>query len=225
MTADELKKQAAEAALRYLEPRLEHDTVLGVGTGSTVNHFIAALGDLRGGIDAVVSSSEASSRRLRQLGIDVIDLNAAGLVDFYVDGADEANRHLQLIKGGGGALTREKIIAQAAGEFICIADESKLVPTLGGFPLPVEVIPMARSHVARQISAMGGSPIYRDGCVTDNGNQILDVHKLDLRDPREMEARIGQIAGVVCNGLFARRAADRLLLAGAQGVRTMLSGA
>ena len=225
MTADELKQQAAEAALRYLEPRLERDTVLGVGTGSTVNHFIAALGDSRGGIDAAVSSSEESSRRLRELGIDVIDLNTAGAVDFYVDGADEANRHLQLIKGGGGALTREKIIAAVAKEFICIADESKLVPVLGKFPLPVEVIPMARSHVARQISAMGGTPVWRDGFVTDNGNQILDIHKLDLRDPREIEAQLDRIAGVVCNGLFVRRAADRLLLAGERGIRSLLPGA
>ena len=202
MTADELKKQAAEAALRYVEPRLERDTILGVGTGSTVNHFIAALGDLRSAIDTAVSSSEESSRRLKELGINVIDLNAAGSVDFYVDGADEANRHLQLIKGGGGALTREKIIAAAAKEFICIADESKLVQVLGKFPLPVEVIPMARSHVARKISAMGGVPVWR-----------------------AMEARLDQITGVVCNGLFVRRAADRLLLAGAQGIRTLLPGA
>ncbi len=221
MTADKLKKQAAEAALRYVEPRLERDTLLGVGTGSTVNHFIAALGDLRSRIDAAVSSSDESTRRLEKLGISVIDLNAAGSVDFYVDGADEANRHLQLIKGGGGALTREKIIAAAAKEFICIVDESKLVPVLGKFPLPVEVIPMARGHVARKISAMGGIPAWRDGFVTDNGNHILDIHKLDLRDPRTMEARLDQIAGVVCNGLFVRRAADQLLLAGAQGVRTL----
>ena len=222
MTADELKKQAAEAALRYVEPRLERDTVLGIGTGSTVNHFIAALGDLRESIDAAVSSSEESSRRLKALGISVIDLNAAGSVDFYVDGADEANRHLHLIKGGGGALTREKIIAAVAKEFICIADESKLVPVLGKFPLPVEVIPMARSHVARKISAMGGTPVFRDGFVTDNGNRILDVHNLDLRDPRKVETQLDQVTGVVSNGLFVRRAADRLLLAGAQGIRTLL---
>ncbi len=223
MTPDRLKQLAAEAALRHIEPRLERDTVLGIGTGSTVNHFIAALGDLRNRIDAAVSSSEASARKLKAVGIDVIDLNAAAAVDFYVDGADEANRHLQLIKGGGGALTREKIIAAAAKEFICIADESKLVPTLGEFPLPVEVIPMARSHVAREISAMGGIPVYRDGFVTDNGNQILDIRKLDLRDPRATEDRLDRIAGVVCNGLFARRGADRLLLAGEQGVRVLVS--
>lgn len=222
MTADELKKQAAEAAMRYVEPRLERDTVLGIGTGSTVNHFIDALGDLRSGIDAAVSSSEESSRRLKALGISVIDLNTAGSVDFYVDGADEANRHLQLIKGGGGALTREKIIAAVAKEFICIADESKLVPVLGKFPLPVEVIPMARSHVARKITAMGGVPVYRDGFVTDNGNRILDIHNLDLRDPRKVETQLDQVTGVVSNGLFVRRAADRLLLAGAQGIRTLL---
>ena len=222
MTADELRKQAAEAAMRYVEPRLERDTVLGIGTGSTVNHFIDALGDMRSSIDAAVSSSEESSRRLKALGISVIDLNTAGSVDFYVDGADEANRHLQLIKGGGGALTREKIIAAVAKEFICIADESKLVPVLGKFPLPVEVIPMARSHVARKITAMGGVPVYRDGFVTDNGNRILDVHNLDLRDPRKVETQLDQVTGVVSNGLFVRRAADRLLLAGAQGMRTLL---
>ncbi len=222
MTTDELKKQTAEAAMRYVEPRLERDTVLGIGTGSTVNHFIDALGDLRSSIDAAVSSSEESSRRLKALGISVIDLNSAGSVNFYVDGADEANRHLQLIKGGGGALTREKIIAAVAKEFICIADESKLVPVLGKFPLPVEVIPMARSHVARQITAMGGIPVYRDGFMTDNGNRILDVHNLDLRDPRKVETQLDQVTGVVSNGLFVRRAADRLLLAGAQGIRTLL---
>ncbi len=222
MTADELKKKAAEAALAHIEPRLERDTVLGVGTGSTVNHFIAALGALGGRIDAAVSSSEESSRRLAALGIRVVDLNSVGGVDVYVDGADEANRHLQLIKGGGGALTREKIIAAAAREFVCIADESKLVAVLGRFPLPVEVIPMARSHVARKIVALGGRPAYRENVVTDNGNEILDIHGLDLRDPRTMESQLDAIAGVVCNGLFVRRPADRLLLAGDNGVRTLL---
>ncbi|MCY4296208.1 MAG: ribose-5-phosphate isomerase RpiA [Gammaproteobacteria bacterium] len=225
MTADELKKKAAEAALAHIEPRLERDTVLGVGTGSTVNHFIAALGGLGGRIDAAVSSSEESSRRLAALGIRVVDLNSVGGVDVYVDGADEANRHLQLIKGGGAALTREKIIAAAAREFVCIADESKLVAVLGRFPLPVEVIPMARSHVARKIAALGGRPVYRENVVTDNGNEILDIHGLDLRDPRTMEARLDAIAGVVCNGLFVRRPADRLLLAGGNGVRTLLPSA
>ena len=225
MNPEQMKQQAAEAALQYIAPRLERDTVLGIGTGSTVNHFITALGGLRERIDAAVSSSEESSRRLSAVGIAVIDLNAAGSVDIYVDGADEANHHLQLIKGGGGALTREKIIAQAAREFICIADESKLVAVLGSFPLPVEVIPMARSHAARRLAALGGRPVYRDGFVTDNGNDILDVHGLDLRDPRTMESQIDEIAGVVCNGLFVRRAADRLLLAGENGVRTLLSAA
>ncbi|MCY4015857.1 MAG: ribose-5-phosphate isomerase RpiA [Gammaproteobacteria bacterium] len=225
MTADELKKKAAEAALAHIEPRLERDTVLGVGTGSTVNHFIAALGGLGGRIDAAVSSSEESSRRLAALGIRVVDLNSVGGVDVYVDGADEANRHLQLIKGGGAALTREKIIAAAAREFVCIADESKLVAVLGRFPLPVEVIPMARSHVARKIAALGGRPVYRENVVTDNGNEILDIHGLDLRDPRTMETRLDAIAGVVCNGLFVRRPADRLLLAGGNGVRTLLPSA
>lgn len=225
MTADELKKKAAEAALAHIEPQLERDTVLGVGTGSTVNHFIAALGGLGGRIDAAVSSSEESSRRLAALGIRVVDLNSVGGVDVYVDGADEANRHLQLIKGGGAALTREKIIAAAAREFVCIADESKLVAVLGRFPLPVEVIPMARSHVARKIAALGGRPVYRENVVTDNGNEILDIHGLDLRDPRTMETRLDAIAGVVCNGLFVRRPADRLLLAGGNGVRTLLPSA
>jgi len=225
MTADELKKRAAEAALAHIEPRLERDTVLGVGTGSTVNHFIAALGALDGRIDAAVSSSEESSRRLAALGVRVVDLNAVGGVDIYVDGADEANRHLQLIKGGGGALTREKIIAAAAREFVCIADESKLVAVLGRFPLPVEVIPMARSHVARKIAALGGRPVYRENIVTDNGNEILDIHGLDLRDPRTTESRLDAIAGVVCNGLFVRRPADRLLLAGENGVRSLLPAA
>ena len=225
MNPDQMKQEAAEAALQYIAPRLERDTVLGIGTGTTVNHFITALGGLRERIDAAVSSSEESSRRLSAVGIAVIDLNAAGSVDIYVDGADEANHHLQLIKGGGGALTREKIIAQAARDFICIADESKLVAVLGSFPLPVEVIPMARSHAARRLAALGGRPVYRDGFVTDNGNDILDVHGLDLRDPRTMESQIDEIAGVVCNGLFVRRAADRLLLAGEKGVRTLLPAA
>ena len=225
MTPDELKKQAGEAALRYIELRLERNTILGVGTGSTVNHFIAALADVRDRVDAAVSSSEESARRLKALGINILDINSAGTVDFYVDGADEANYHLQLVKGGGGALTREKIIAAAAKEFICIADESKLVQVLGKFPLPVEVIPMARSYVARKISAMGGIPVYRDGFVTDNGNQILDIHKLDLRNPREVEAQLDQMTGVVCNGLFVRRPADRLLLAGEKGIRTLLPAA
>jgi len=221
MTADELKRRAAEAALRHIEPRLDSDAVLGVGTGSTVNHFIEALGELRNAIGAAVSSSEQSTRRLEALGIDVIDLNAAGSIDLYVDGADEANRHLQLVKGGGGALAREKIIAAAAREFICIADESKLVPALGKFPLPIEVIPLARSHVARKLAALGGFPVYRDGFITDNGNEILDIHHLDLTNPQAMEAQLDQITGVVCNGLFARRPADRLFLAGSCGVRML----
>ncbi len=222
MTVDELKKLAAEAALRYIEPKLADDTVLGVGTGSTANHFIAALGKLPNRVRAAVASSEESARRLTALGIEVLDLNAAGPVDFYVDGADETNRHLQLIKGGGGALTREKILAAAAREFICIADDSKLVPLLGKFPLPVEVIPMARSLIARKVSAMGGIPVYRDGFATDNGNQILDVRGLDLGDPRGLEAQLDQLPGLVCNGIFAQRPADRLLLAGRDGVRTLL---
>lgn len=214
---DDLKKQAALAALEWVED----DTVIGVGTGSTVNHFIDALAERRGRIEAAVSSSEASTARLKQAGIHLVDLNAAGPIGIYVDGTDEATRHLQLIKGGGGALTREKIVAEAAETFICIADESKLVDVLGRFPLPVEVIPMARSLVARKLTAAGGRPVWREGFVTDNGNVILDVHNLDITAPVELETALNQIPGVVAVGLFARRSADVLLLAGAGGVRKL----
>lgn len=221
MDRDSQKKAVAAAALEYLKPRLENDTVIGIGTGSTANHFIDALAPLRGHFAATVASSEASAERLKSHHIPVQSLTSVDRVDFYVDGADEANAALQLIKGGGGALTREKIVAAVAGEFICIADESKLVHTLGEFPLPVEVIPMARSHVARALVRLGGEPHYRDGFVTDNGNIILDVHRLSIPQPLALEEAINNITGVVCNGLFAHRPADVLLLGGEGGVREL----
>jgi ribose 5-phosphate isomerase A len=217
MNADQKKQQAAAAALAYLH----EDTVIGVGTGSTVNHFIDALAARKLRIRGAVSSSEASTERLKGHGIEIVDLNAAGDLDLYVDGADESDRQLRLIKGGGGALTREKIVAAASRRFVCIADESKLVEVLGKFPLPVEVIPMARSYVARELVKLGGHPVWRDSFITDNGNQILDVHNLRLTDPVAAEATIGQIAGVVTVGLFARRPADVLILGTDSGVQTL----
>ncbi len=221
MTQDELKRAVAAAALAYIEPKLEDDTVLGIGTGSTANMFIDALAGVKAKIDATVASSEASAERLRSHGIPVYDLNTVDGVDFYVDGADESNRALQLIKGGGAALTREKIVTAVAREFICIADESKLVHTLGDFPLPVEVIPMARSHVARELVKLGGDPVYREGVVTDNGNVILDVHNFPIPQPLATEEKINNITGVVTNGLFALKPADVLLLGTAEGVKTL----
>ncbi len=221
MTQDELKQAVAAAALDYIRPHLEENTVLGIGTGSTANLFIDGLATLRGQVNATVASSDASAERLRQHGIPVYELNTVNQVDFYIDGADEANESLQLIKGGGAALTREKIVAAVARSFICIADDSKLVHTLGAFPLPVEVIPMARSHVARELVKLGGDPVYREGVVTDNGNVILDVHNFSIPQPLAMEAKINNIAGVVSNGLFALRPADVLLLGTAQGVKTL----
>ena len=221
MTQDELKQAVADAALAYIKPKLEDDTVLGIGTGSTANLFIDALGAISGQINATVASSEASAERLKSHGIPVYDLNAVDQVDFYIDGADESNRALQLIKGGGAALTREKIVTAVAKEFICIADESKLVGTLGAFPLPVEVIPMARSHVARELVKLGGDPVYREGVVTDNGNVILDVHNFSIPQPLATEAKINGITGVVTNGLFALKPADVLLLGTATGVETL----
>jgi ribose 5-phosphate isomerase A len=217
MNADDLKKQAAEAALEYVK-----GGIIGVGTGSTVNHFIDFLAGIKGKIEGAVSSSEASTERLKDHGIPVLDLNAAGELDIYIDGADESDHYLNLIKGGGGALTREKIIAGASKKFVCIADASKLVDVLGGFPLPVEVIPMARSHVARQLVKMGGTPVWRENFVTDNGNVILDVHNLEIMKPREMENAINAIAGVVTTGIFAMRGADVLILGTEQGARTVL---
>ncbi len=221
MTQDELKQAVASAALDYIRSQLEEDTVLGIGTGSTANLFIDSLAALRGQVNATVASSDASAERLRQHGIPVYELHTVNKVDFYIDGADETNAALQLIKGGGGALTREKIIAAVARTFICIADESKLVHTLGEFPLPVEVIPMARSFVARELVKLGGDPVYREGVVTDNGNVILDVHNFSIPQPLAIEAKINNIAGVVSNGLFALRPADVLLLGGAEGVKTL----
>ncbi|MES9970810.1 MAG: ribose-5-phosphate isomerase RpiA [Candidatus Thiodiazotropha sp.] len=217
MNADDLKKQAAEAALEYV-----NGGIVGVGTGSTVNHFIDFLAGIKGKIEGTVSSSEASTERLKAHGIPVLDLNAAGALDIYIDGADESDHYLNLIKGGGGALTREKIIAGASKKFICIADASKLVDVLGTFPLPVEVIPMARSHVARQLVKLGGTPIWREDFITDNGNLILDVHNLEIMKPREMENTINAIAGVVTTGIFAMRGADVLILGTEQGAKTVL---
>ena len=221
MNQDELKQAVADAALAHIRPKLYDDTVLGIGTGSTANLFIDNLGALSGQINATVASSEASAERLRSHGIPVFDLNAVDQVDFYIDGADESNAALQLIKGGGAALTREKIVAAVAREFICIADESKMVHTLGAFPLPVEVIPMARGHVARELVKLGGDPVYRDGVVTDNGNIILDVYNFAIAQPLATEAKINGITGVVTNGLFALRPADVLLLGTADGVKTL----
>ena len=218
---DTLKQQVARAALDIIAPKLTSRSIVGVGTGSTTNFFIDALAEIKHVFDAAVSSSEASSDRLKQHGILVIDLNATPSVDVYVDGADETNHAGQLIKGGGAALTREKIVASAADEFICIVDESKVVNTLGRFPLPVEVVPMARSVVAREIVQLGGQPIWREGTVTDNGNWILDVHELMIEDPRAMELALNDIPGVVCNGIFARNAASQVLVGGGDGVRTL----
>lgn len=217
MDQNQAKKAVAEAALAYLVP----GEILGVGTGSTVNYFIDALASRKADIPGAVSSSEASSARLKAIGIPVLDANSAGPLSIYVDGADEADQHLRLIKGGGAALTREKIVAEAARTFVCIVDESKLVPVLGKFPLPVEVIPMARSLVARKLAALGGEPRWREGVVTDNGNVILDVHGLRIVDPVGLEASINQMPGVVSVGLFARRKADVLLIGGPQGVRRL----
>lgn len=222
MDQDQLKQAVARAAFEYVESRLENGMILGIGTGSTANYFIAELEKIRHDLEGTVASSEESSRRLKELGIPVLDLNAAGEIEIYVDGADETNDHLQLIKGGGAALTREKIIAAVAREFVCIADESKMVKLLGQFPLPVEVIPMARSHVGRQIVKLGGDPVWREGCVTDNGNHIIDVHNLKIMEPRKLERDLNQIVGVVTNGLFAERAADRLFLGTSSGVETIM---
>ena len=214
MNQNDQKQAAAQAALDFIET----GEILGVGTGSTTNFFIDALVAVKGKIDGVVSSSEASSERLRAIGLPVLDLNRTGDLSLYVDGADEATKHLHLIKGGGGALTREKIVASASRRFVCITDQSKLSDHLGSFPLPIEVIPMAQSLVARKIIAMGGQPELRAGFTTDNGNLILDVKNLDLTDPSSMEAKLNLLAGVVDNGLFAVRRADVLLVGTSHGV-------
>lgn len=206
----QLKQQVAAAALQYINS----DCVLGVGTGSTVNCFIELLADIKTKIDVAVSSSEQSTVLLQQLGIEVVELNNVPPLDVYIDGADEVTRHKAMIKGGGAALTREKVVAANAKQFVCIVDETKVVDVLGKFPLPVEVIPMARSYVGREMVKLGGAPVYREGVVTDNGNVILDVHNLDLVDPVAMEQTINNIAGVVTNGIFALRPADIVLVAG-----------
>lgn len=216
MNQNDKKRAAAEAAIRYVD-----GGIIGVGTGSTVNFFIDLLAKRSRDIEAAVSSSEATTKLLRAAGIDVIDLNQAGTLSVYVDGADEADKHRHLIKGGGGALTREKIVAAASRKFVCIVDDSKLVPVLGHFPLPVEVIPMGRSYVSRTMIALGGQPVYREGFVTDNGNQIVDVHNLAITDPVALEQQIGGIAGVVTVGLFAARPADILLVATDNGIETI----
>jgi len=217
MNADDKKKQVAYAALEYVK----QDMIIGVGTGSTANHFIDALATIKHKIEGTVASSEATAKRLKSHGILVYDLNGVNEISIYVDGADESNHYLHLIKGGGGALTREKIVAAVAKSFICIADDSKLVDTLGTFPLPVEVIPMARSYVAREIVKLGGRPVWRENFVTDNGNIILDVHNLHIAEPVKLETALNQIVGVVTNGLFAQRPADVLLLGSDNGVKTL----
>ena len=215
---DQLKRAVAEAALAYVVK----NEVLGVGTGSTANFFIDALASIKQHIPAAVASSQATAERLKKIGIDVVDLNSAGEISVYVDGADEINPYLHMIKGGGGALTREKIVAAVAKKFICIADSSKQVDVLGNFPLPIEVIPMARSYVARELVKLGGSPVYRQGFVTDNGNVILDTYNLSIVNPVELELTLNKIVGVVTNGLFAQRGADVLLVGNKDGVKTIL---
>jgi ribose 5-phosphate isomerase A len=217
MAQDEMKRAAAKAAIAHVPD----DCVLGVGSGSTVNYFIAELAGIRRRIEGAVASSEATARRLKDAGIRVMDLNGVNELPVYVDGADEVTRHLAMLKGGGGALTREKIVAAVARRFVCIADATKLVDVLGKFPLPLEVIPMARSYVARELVKLGGHPEWRRDAVTDNGNVILDVHGLTIMNPVELEGTLNQIAGVVANGLFARRGADVLLLGTAGGVQAI----
>ena len=215
MTQDEMKKAAAIKALEFIE----NDTIVGVGTGSTVNFFIDALASMKDKITGAVSSSEESTKRLKAHGIEVFDLNSVDVLDVYIDGADETTQHMAMIKGGGAALTREKIVAAVAKKFICIADNSKQVKVLGNFPLPVEVIPMARSYVARELVKLGGDPVYRQGVITDNGNVILDVYNLEILDPKALETQINAIVGVVTNGLFALRGADILVLGSKDGIQ------
>ncbi len=221
LSQQELKLQAAEAALTYIEPLLSPEAVIGVGTGSTADLFIDGLARYRTKFRAAVASSERSAQRLSALGIVVLDLNEVQSMPVYVDGADEINAQLHMLKGGGGALTREKIVASVAKKFVCIADESKLVQTLGQFPLPIEVLPLAREAVARAVAELGGMPVLRAGFTTDNGNQIVDVHGLAIHDPIALEARLNQVPGVVTNGLFAARPADVALLATQQGIRQL----
>lgn len=217
MTQDELKQQVAKAAIEYVKDV----AIVGVGTGSTVKHFINYLADLKGQIEGAVSSSEVSTKHLKEVGIPVLDLNDVGTLDVYVDGADEVTPHKYMVKGGGGALTREKIIGAASRKFVCIVDETKQVDVLGKFPLPVEVIPMARSYVARELVKLGGQPVWRENFITDNHNVILDVHNLDLVDPIKMEQVINNITGVVTVGIFAMRAADVVLVGKGDQVITL----
>lgn len=217
MNQDQLKQQVAEAALKFIDD----DMIVGVGTGSTVNFFIDALATIKHRIDGAVASSVATEERLRAHHIPILTLNSVGALPIYIDGADEATKHLHLIKGGGGALTREKIVAAASRKFVCIIDSSKEVDVLGKFPLPVEVIPMAQSYVAREMVKLGGQPILREGFTTDNGNIILDIHNLSILNPLELEQSINNLTGVVTNGLFARRGADILLIADVKGVRSL----
>lgn len=221
LSQDQLKDAVAAAAIDEISPWLERGTVLGIGTGSTANLFIDRLARLRDDFKGAVASSEASAERLRGHGIEVFELNSVGTVPYYIDGADEVNAHLHMIKGGGAAQTREKIVAACAEKFICIADASKRVDRLGEFPLPVEVIPMARSYVARELVKLGADPVYREGVITDNGNQIIDCYEFMIDDPVAMEARLNAIVGVVTNGLFAARGADVLLLGGESGVERL----
>ncbi len=217
MTQDEQKKAVAQAAIEYVP----FGSIIGVGTGSTANYFIDELAKIKNKIEATVASSEATAQRLKGHGIEVLDLNNVDDLPVYIDGADEITKHLHMIKGGGGALTREKIVAAVARKFICITDQSKLVDVLGNFPLPIEVIPMARSYVAREIVLLGGHPALRQGFTTDNGNVILDVHGLNILNPVELEKKINQLTGVVTNGLFAKRGADVLLMGTEKGVQTI----
>ena len=219
MTQDEMKRKAAEAALEYVV----NDEIVGVGTGSTVNHFIDCLAEIKHKIDGAVSSSEASTERMKSYGIKVYDLNEVNGIEVYIDGADESDHYLNLIKGGGGALTREKIIAAASKKFVCIADESKLVDVMGEFPLPVEVIPMARSFIARELAKLGGRPVYRNGYVTDNGCDILDVHDLKIMEPVKLESQLNSLPGIVTVGIFANRPADVLILGTPDGAKTVFS--
>jgi ribose 5-phosphate isomerase A len=221
MTQDEMKLAVAQAAVDYIRPRLGRETIVGVGTGSTANFFIDELAKVKHLFDGAVASSEATAERLKSHGITVYDLNAVNELEVYVDGADEFDARLNVVKGGGGALTREKIVAAVAKEFVCIVDASKQVDVLGDFPLPVEVVPMARSYVARELVKLDGMPVYRSGFITDNGNEILDVHDLSILDPKGLEGILNNIVGVVTNGLFAQRGADVILMGTPDGVQTI----
>ncbi|MFT6903682.1 MAG: ribose 5-phosphate isomerase A [Oleiphilaceae bacterium] len=221
MNQDQLKSAVAKAALEYIQLKLDNDSIIGVGTGSTANFFIDHLAEIKHQFDGAVASSDATAARLKFHGIPVYELGTVDEMEFYIDGADETNAHLQLIKGGGGALTREKIVAAVAKKFLCIVDTSKKVDLLGAFPLPVEVIPMARSYVGRELVKLGGDPVYREGFVTDNGNQIIDVFNMKILNPPELEQKINNITGVVTNGLFAIRPADLLFVGSASGVEML----